>query len=451
MTEISEIAYIEPEGERLAITVCATERYQYAMTAQARAIHANVRHLRIPIAIILAGDEGLRKTETLYKSLFKQGIEAGRVIVDRIAGFESPIGENYKNAAQLLIAQMRTAAFERARSWGASFCWSLDSDVIPKSSSCYSTLRWILDIPGRFYEVAISPYPSQGGGDMLTGRGTPENPIAQDFLESERKLPDELVKRIVAHKLALAEIKPPAQPSKEMVDEANAIRKAVSECEPLGNVFEMTAKNGWRRRGWLSAAYPGLGRGSIVPTDWCGFGSTLMSRRAFDECDFAGYEGGGTEDLYIVWHRWHQAGIRIASALHEPSSHVSRRSDGKFFMSMIRFVTDADEGKGECVGHIRTLQRPFYAQDKGEKFDPANDGIPTAPADRKVEGKAIVPAVGVPLADPASTKAAEPTAATGSVDKTVATAIAVEPVTTTRMIGIEEPTVIVTRDRRPKK
>ena len=76
-------------------------------------------------------------------------------------------------------------------------------------------------------------------------------------------------------------------------------------------------------------------------------------------------------------------------------------------MSMIRFVTDADDGMGECVGRIRTLQRPFYAQDKGVKFDPANDGIPTAPADRKVEGKAIVPAVGVPLADPASTKSAE--------------------------------------------
>ena len=446
--------YPEPEGERLAITVCATDKYQYAMTAQARLVHANLRQLRIPIAVILAGDEGLKRIETLYRSLFKQGIDAGRVTVERIAGFEAAAGENYKNAAQLLIAQMRTVAFERARAWGASLCWSLDSDVLPKSSSCYSTLRWLLDMPGRYYEVAISPYPSQGGGDMLTGRGTPENPIAQDYLKTERKIPDELVKRIEANKAAGDAIKPPAMPAKELIDEANAINKAIGECPPLGNVFEMNAKNGWRRRGWLSAAYPALGRGAIVPSDWCGFGSTLMSRRALDEADFVGYDGGGTEDLYVVWCRWHQVGIRIGSALHEPSAHVSRRSDGKFFLSWPRFVMEADESKGECAGHLRTIQRPFYAQDRGEKYDQQNDGIPIAPADRSKQGPAIAPAPGVALADPATKAPADPGPAAGELLK--AAGLPLNPPagdsgsgsTTPAISPKEEPTVIVTRDRR---
>ena len=366
--------------EHLAVTICATEKYQYAMSAQARAIHANLRHLEIPISIILVGDAGLRKKSSLYADLFS-GVKE-RVTIELIEGFEPPAGENYKNEAQLLIAQMRTAAFQKARIKGATLCWSLDSDVIPKTSSCYATLRWILDIPDRFYEVAISPYPSQGGGDLLTGRGTPENPISQDFKREERNISEDLKNRMAAHDEAMKAIRPPNQPTKELVDEANAINKLLGEMPPLGNVFEMNARHGWRRRGWLSASYPGLGRGTIVPTDWCGFGSTLMGRRALDECDFLGYEGAGTEDLFIVWTRWHQAGIRIGSALHEPSSHVSRRSDGKYFVASIRFVTDADETKGECVGHLRIIHKPFYAHDRGEKFDKDNDGMQIAPAER---------------------------------------------------------------------
>jgi hypothetical protein len=219
----------------------------------------------------------------------------------------------------------------------------------------------------------------------------------QDFSTKERIIPEDLAKRMAASELAMAAIKPPAMPSKELIDELTAINKAVGECPPNGNVFEMNAKHGWRRRGWLSAAYPALGRGAIVPTDWCGFGSTLLTRRALDETDFLGYEGAGTEDLFVIWHRWHQIGIRIGSALHEPSGHVSRRADGKYFYSQVRFVTEGDEAKGECVGHIRTIQRPFYSQEPGELFDAANDGIPVAPKDRIQQGQAIQPPVGVKL------------------------------------------------------
>ncbi len=371
------------DTDRLAVTICATEKYQYAMTAQARSLHANLRHLEIPIAIILVGDQKLEKNILpLYQSLFSAGIDAKRVTIELIRGFEGGNGANYKKEAQLLIAQMRTAAFCKAREFGASHCWSLDSDVIPKTAACFSTLRWILEMPGNYYGVAISPYPSQGGGDMLTGRGSPESQIFQDYSKEERKIPEDLQKRMDAHKAALEAIKAPAQPGKELLDEAQAINDEIMKCDPKGNVFEMNAKYGFRMRGWLSAAYPGLGRGTIVPSDWCGFGCTLMTARALDECDFVGYEGNGTEDLYIVWSRWHQIGIRIGSALHEPSSHVSRRSDGKHFISTVRFVTDGDESKGQCVGHLRTIQRPFYSQDRGEKYDAANDGNQIAPDKR---------------------------------------------------------------------
>ena len=365
--------------DSLAVTICATEKYQYAMAAQTRVIHANLRHLTHPIAIVLVGDEGLKDVADDYENLFKG---SQNVKVHRIGGFKERTGDqNYKNGAQLLIAQMRSAAFAKARSLGATLAWSFDSDVIPKSAACYAVLRWLLDWPGAFYEVAISPYPSQGGGDLLCGRGTPEHPIFQDFRPEERKIPEALQKEIDDNKAALAKITS-GMPPKELLDIASELNKKIEQCPPIGNVFEVNAKSGWKRRGWLSAAYPGLGRGAIVPSDWCGFGNTLMNARALDECEFVGYDGGGTEDLYVVWHRWHQNGIRIGAVLHEPSMHVSRRSDGKYFISQPRFVTDADESAGECVGHIRIMQRPFYQHERGENFDSTNDGNPVAPKDR---------------------------------------------------------------------
>jgi hypothetical protein len=41
--------------------------------------------------------------------------------------------------------------------------------------------------------VAACPYPSQGGGDFLCGRGTSRNPILPDFDEAEKDIPDDLL------------------------------------------------------------------------------------------------------------------------------------------------------------------------------------------------------------------------------------------------------------------
>lgn len=376
---------------KLAVTICATANYQYAMRGQARLVQANLRHWPGKLVVILVGDLSIAALGTFYKTLFEDFGDRFKVVVDNV--FTPPKETaNYKPPAQLLIAKMRTAAFTRARSAGADLCWSLDSDVIPKTGNCFRVLRWILDIPGAYYEVAISPYPSQGGGhDLLCGRGTPENTIAQDYRKEERKLPDELAARIEALDLALKALTPGQQPPQEVQKEAQSINEAIQACPPLGNVFEMSGKFGWRRRGWSNAAYPGIGRGAIVPSDWCGMGSTLMSRRALDECDLLSYEGQGTEDLYIVWRKWAQVGIRIGAAMHEPSHHVSRRKDGKYFASMVRFVTDLDESKGECTGHIRVDLRPFYQHEHDEAYDPLNDGNPVAPAERIQVGAPVLP------------------------------------------------------------
>ena len=379
--------------EKLAVTICATSSYQYAMIPQARMVHANLRNIKIPVVIILVGDKGLKKVAEYYDRLFNSGLptgDAARVKIVELCEFtQIKEGVPYKHQVQLLIAEMRTAAFAAARTYGCTHCWSLDSDVIPKTADCYATLRWILEIPGAYYEVAISPYPSQGGGsNLLAGRGSPQNNIFQDFIEKERTIPADLQQRLKAHRDECAAIAPPQIPSAELLQRGEALQKEIDGCPIEGNVFHANAKHGWRRRGWTEAAFPGLGRGVIVQSDWCGFGCTLLGPRALNECEFHGYDGSGTEDLFVVWWRWHQVGIRIGCALHEPSHHVCRRKDGKYFTAIVRFVTEGDEDKGEGVGHLRVLHRPFYDHRPGEEYDQRNDGQTSTPEEREAMKKA---------------------------------------------------------------
>jgi len=125
------------------------------------------------------------------------------------------------------------------------------------------------------------------------------------------------------------------------------LSERVKESEPDGNIWDVIAKYGWRRRGWFDFAYPGIGRGSIVPIDWCGMGCTLMSQRALALADFNGYNGGGTQDLFLCWHRWHPAGLRIACVPHIACDHVKRRGD------KIEHLRAFHEADGEYRGHLR--------------------------------------------------------------------------------------------------
>lgn len=348
---------------KLAIHTCATAGYTYALTAQARKMQGAIALLREPVDIAVhIVHEGNGEALAAVR-LWQQLLPAAEVV--SIADPRFVTGhENYKPSAQLVIAQMRTAAVCAARAWEADFCLSLDSDVLPATNS----LRCMLDalrFDGGYYAVATCPYPSQGGGDFLCGRGTPRNHILPDFDESEKDIsPDLLAARETARAAFEAD---PADP--RLREALKTADEAIRNLPPRGNVFEMNGKE-WRRRGWFSAAYPGIGKGAMVPTDWCGFGCTLMSREALALCDWTGYEGQGTEDLFIGWQRWHPAGLRIAALPHCPADHIVRNAAKD---KLVHCFT-GHEGEGECLGHLRQHRRPWYAQDPGEKPDPGNDG-----------------------------------------------------------------------------
>lgn len=392
---------------RLAITVCATESYTYAMRAQARRVQGMILESKLARGatgvMILVGDNSKEMVamEKIYgEEILPEGWE-----VKRIEGKFTDGLKNYKNPAQLVIARMRSAAFDESRRRDVDACLSLDSDVLPQTNALDVMLQ-SLQFDDGFYSVATLPYPSQGGGDFLAGRGIPENPILPDVYPDERVIPETLRRRIQNHDERLKALD--GKPDKAWLKERESITQAINRCAPKGDVFfrnsgtgvlpfagalkdrlkkklrglglkELTGEvladieaetnawrpTGFRRRGWMSSAYPAVGIGCMLPTDWCGFGCTLMSREALALAQFDGYDGSGTEDLYVVYKRWHRAGLRISTIPHVPVDHVirDRQKPGHYILLQAHH----ESRHAECVGHLRLEYRPWFQQTEGEK------------------------------------------------------------------------------------
>lgn len=340
---------------KLAITVCATSSYCYAMKALARRVVANLEAARWsePGLVVIAGD-GSKAVERAAK--YWTSLLPTWEVRDLNAGSENPSDTNYKTNAQMLIAKLRTAAFTATRTWGADLCWSLDSDTLPPANA----LRCMVDMlkfDNGYYQISTCPYPNEA---FLGGRGTPSNHIAEDFLDTERIIPDDLKAEIDALKKEASESREPA-PSQQWLDRKKVVDEKLRQCPPSGTIWEVIAKHGWRRRGWLDHAYPAIGKGAVVPSDWCGFGCTLMSKEALALADFDGYLGQGTEDLFVVWAKWYGAGLRINVIPHCPCDHVIWQKKKGGDEKVYTLIRSFHEVQGECVGHLR-IQRSEWTE-----------------------------------------------------------------------------------------
>ena len=339
---------------KLAITICATKNYTEAMFTQARRI-ARQQDLPETGYLIISGDDSkeVKEVITFYKSLLPNWE------IKHIISVKGDGGKNYQIPAQLTIATMREMAFQEALKLKATHCWSLDSDVLPPAE-CLAHLIWGLSMPNNYYEVSFAPYPSQGGGLHLGGFGSQQQQINPDFLEDERILtPD-----ILAERMALSELEEHAKSKLHPYTEIQSHfhlsdyqKRLEQNCPPKGNVFKLNADK-WRRRGWFEMCYPAVGKGALVPVDWIGFGCTLMTARALRLADFSGYEGKGTEDLYINWFRWYPAGIKICSIPHVSCDHIIRKNGG---YTHIHSFCQPD---GDYRDHLRTRETPWTNLDK---------------------------------------------------------------------------------------
>lgn len=356
---------------KLAITVAATGSYCYAMKTLARRVVANLTAAKVtePGIAIIAGDKSAKCKDAVrdWKAILPEGWK-----VEHLSCVEEETDKpNYKMENQRKIAIMRGAAFTEARRHDPDLCWSLDSDTLPPGNALRCMID-MLNFDAGYYSISTCPYPNDS---FLGGRGTQFNQIAPDFTEAERVLPDDLKAERAAinaeiedlKKQAAAEPERRGEPPKEWTARKAAVEERekvlaekAKECPIYGNsIWAVIDKFGWRQRGWFESAYPGIGKGSVVPSDWCGFGCTLMGKEALALAHFEGYDGQGTEDLFIVWRRWWPAGLRINAIAHCPCDHViwqkKKGGDAKEYTLII----SSHETHGECIGHLRTRKVPW--------------------------------------------------------------------------------------------
>jgi hypothetical protein len=361
---------------KIAIVICATKSYTYALPACLRSLSRNVYklHKQYPgkyrVRYMVVGDASLADFDfTPYFNFDETPANDYTTHID-----EWTEGENYQRHAQLTIAQMRSKSFEIARAWDADFCWSVDSDVLIPDNGLSCSLQ-MLDFDDGYYSIACCPYPSQGGGSFLTGRGTRYHTILPDFDLKEREVDEATKKRWdAAVKLCRDEPENPAHAQARH----DLMQEIQEKCPPKhgGDIWKLNAEHGWRRRGWLDFAYPALGRGAVVPVDWCGFGATLMDRDALGAADFTGYDGAGTEDLFVIWKQWHPRRFKLCSILHCPCDHIVRTGETKKLVHVRAYHEEHEETEG----HLRRENRPFYQHSTpDERYDPDNDGIPAPP------------------------------------------------------------------------
>lgn len=347
----------------LAITVSATKSYLHAWPQCVRAIAAAASHHE-EAHFIFSTDES--KEADAAAELAKRELPEGWKISVLKHSFKED-AKDYKETAQLRIATLQGAGFAFARKLRASMCWVVESDTIVPAHGL-RVLEWTLSMPqadGRpYYDIAAATYPN---GLFLGGFGSPQHQIAEDFLPEERKLKARLSLLLEKCEERLKAIPRPtnaveAEAAQKTGDREGKrmgrLREWVKKSPPKGNVFELNAK-GYRRRGWMDYAYAGIGIGAVVPSDWCGLGCTLLSKSALAHADFTGYEGRGTQDLFLCWSRFYPHGLKIACVPHIVCDHIKRQEkDGKAEIIHHRAY---HEQEGECRGHLRQRAQPFVS------------------------------------------------------------------------------------------
>lgn len=365
---------------KIAITICATKGYAYAVNAQALAVQSaileyiRVKQKAIELTIILVSD-GCEKMLLLpqrYNHLLSNHDKI-KLTIHNIPLNINDEQQGYKTEAQKIIGTLRMTAFSFAKKLDVDYCWSLDSDVIPKANSLICMEDALLFDNG-YYSVACCNYPSQGGGFFLCGRGTFAEPILKDVFQDEKDTPKKIknrIKSLTQRRDSLIKNLKKKNNDQNIIKLLNILNKKLhfwnkyidKKIPPTSfNPFLLNSKK-WRKRGWFDFAYPAIGKGSMVPTDWCGFGCNLINKKALNYIDFHGYEGKGTEDLFIVWYKWFPNSCKIVAIPHCPADHVIRErivpnmkpSEFKKYSYILTY----HEVDGECEGHLRQSKREF--------------------------------------------------------------------------------------------
>lgn len=350
----------------ITIATYATKRYKYALPNFGRRLASALSYSsEVGGQILFIGDESEEIKVACEKYVASQLPCGWDFRLVQLPVHDDKL-RNYNEDAQLLIAQMQSEALSEARRTRSSHFWSIESDVLVPYNALSVSMD-ILNFDNGYYDIAMCTYPSQGGGPYLGGRGTHQRQIEEDIKMDERQVPKEILKKQKDLQKKIATEKDKKKIS-EHIKKIREIDEEIKQCPPKGNVYELNGKK-WQLRGWMEYAYPAIGKGSIVPTDWVGMGCTMLSEKALAMAHFDGYEGKGTQDLYLGWNRWKPSGLNMCVTTHAICDHVIRkRGDGDEQLWDDFVVVNAyHEPDGICEGHLRQRHTPLYTFEAGEK------------------------------------------------------------------------------------
>lgn len=349
----------------LAISTYATKSYFYIWPQFLRRVTAAASHHK-DVYFILATDKSEKASQAI--EIAKEELPEGWHLVCLNLDVEEEEEAKYKEKSQILIAKLQNAAFSFARKIRADFLWSVESDVLVSEESLKIS-EWVLQMPDlngvNFYDVAACTYPNSL---FLGGFGSPRRQIEEDFSYEERiipkrfklvfekrqenfnKLKEKELKILKSKKVNTLELKKVKEKLDKEIIKLEKLSSKIKNFPPDGNIWEVIAKHGWRQRGWFDFAYPGIGRGSIVPSDWCGLGCTLLNKKALSLSEFSGYKGKGTQDLFLCWDKWYPKNVRIACIPHCPCDHVKIDKEEHKILHYKSYY----ETEGEFKNHLRT-------------------------------------------------------------------------------------------------
>lgn len=329
---------------KIATVVVATSSYLDPLEVCLRRVLGAISTVKDHehLLIVVTDNESTKRVESMCEPFNNLRVISCNVKED---------GAHYAVNRQILIATLQSAGFSAAREWGCDFLWSVEADVLVPPNALKVSLQ-MLEFDDGYYDVSFVTYPSQGGGSFLGGHGSPTAHIEEDFLDSERIIPTRLKKLKSACKKRLDSKIDNEKDWRREIDRMGRIKEKIKACPPKFNVFTLNGKK-WRRRGWLESSHPGIGRGAVIQTDWTGLGCTLMSKKAASLAHFDGYEGRGTQDLYLNWEKWHPEGLNFCCITHTVCDHISREGD--------KLVTlkSYHEQEGEARGHLRFRRTKF--------------------------------------------------------------------------------------------
>ncbi|MDF3129889.1 hypothetical protein P0Y35_11835 [Kiritimatiellaeota bacterium B1221] len=350
---------------KIGITIACTHSYLFALPEVLNRVdsalyHANQYREIEAVKIISTDANGVDKVKKICPEaiILETHLKEG--------------GTRYKEQANLLIADLQGRGFQKCRELKVDFCWTVEADILVPHNALDIMLT-MLEFDRGYYDVAFCTYPSQSGSMFLGGGGSYRSPINEDFTLEERKVPKERLeyfeklKEDKEAKLKELEEAKEDEEKKEIVkalrnldEELAEFNKEVKEkYAPKDNVFKLNGEK-WRKRGWFDTTFPAIGKGAVLESDWTGLGCNLLTPRALALASFDGYDGKGTQDLFLNWKRWKPANLNFCVISHAVCEHVITDSEGK---RQVAFAHH--ELEGECKGHLRIELKPFVGSDIG--------------------------------------------------------------------------------------